>query len=312
VDELVETGTDFRALVRNRTDAGLPAGVELVEGDLADRDSLRRLVAGADTVFHCAAKVGDWGPWLAFKEAIVDATAGLLDEAAGAKVGRFVYFSSIIVYGHPHIGDRVLTEEEPLGQRLGVWEYYARAKIQAEELCRKYPGAMTILRPSWMYGARDQRSFKRFFGALKAGRVKILGSGDNLLNAISAADVADAAVRAADAQVAVGQAYNVSSEGEMTQRQLLDMLTDALGIPRITRRIPLKLALFGGLFSEAVGKLIALKRPPHVTRYAVRVVTRSVRYSTAKAREQLGWAPKVSVREGIMEALRWYQSNNPT
>jgi uncharacterized protein YbjT (DUF2867 family) len=77
VEQLRGRGDRVRALVRPGSDAGFLAeqGVELVEGDLADRDSLRRLVAGADAVFHCAAKVGDWGPWLAFNST-PEASAG--------------------------------------------------------------------------------------------------------------------------------------------------------------------------------------------------------------------------------------------
>src|SRR5207249_7042435 len=97
------------------------------------------------------------------------------------------------------LGSALFDENEPLGQKLGMWEYYAHAKIAAEELVRAYPGAWTIVRPSWIYGPRDRRTLPAFFNALRAGRVRLLGKGDNLLNLIYAADVADGAIRAATA-----------------------------------------------------------------------------------------------------------------
>jgi nucleoside-diphosphate-sugar epimerase len=213
-----------------------------------------------------------------------------------------------MVYGHPKPrGNEMFTEEEPLGQRLWMWDHYARAKIAAEELCRAYPGPLTIVRPSWLYGPRDRRTLPSFIKALRAGRVRILGKGDNLLNLIYAADVADGAIRAATAPSAIGQAYNLSSEGEMTQKELLDLLTDTIGWPRITRSIGVRMAWLGGLFSEVVGKIIFLKRRPHITRYAVGIVGRTTLYSTRKARTELGWEPRVKAPEGLKLALDWFR-----
>ena len=284
-------------------------GAELVEGDLDDLDSIRRTVAGADTVYHAAAHVGDWGPWRLFRRNVIEATPRLLEACRLEKVGRLLHVSSIMVYGHPkQRGNALFDENEPLGQKLGMWEYYAHAKIAAEELVRAYPGAWTIVRPSWIYGPRDRRTLPAFFKALRAGRVRLLGKGDNLLNLIYAADVADGVIRAAAAPHAIGQAYNLSSEGEMTQKQLLDLMTDAIGWPRVTRSISFRMAFLGGLLSEIIGKMIFLKRRPHITRYAVTLVGRPTLYSTDKARTQLGWQPRTSAAEGIRQSLEWFRS----
>src|SRR5438445_10564754 len=64
-EQLVERGERVRALVRSTSDTSFlrALGVELVEGDLGQPDTLPRAVAGADVVYHCAARVGDWGAW---------------------------------------------------------------------------------------------------------------------------------------------------------------------------------------------------------------------------------------------------------
>jgi nucleoside-diphosphate-sugar epimerase len=310
-EQLAQRGERVRALVRRGSDTAFlrSIGAELIEGDLTDLASIRRAVAGADVVYHCAAQVGDWGPWRRFRENVIEATGRLLEACRQERVGRVLHVSSIMVYGHPTPrGGALFDETEPLGQHLWMWEHYARAKLAAEELCRAYPGPLTIARPSWMYGPRDRNTFPSFVKALRAGRVRLLGKGANAINIIYAGDVADGAIRAATAPHAVGQAYNFSSAGELTQKQLLNWLTDALGYPRVARSISVRLAFLGGLLSEVIGKMIFLKRRPHVTRYAVALVGRSTLYSTAKAQSQLGWQPRVKAEEGLRLTLDWFRA----
>ena len=308
-EQLRERGERVRALVRPTSDTTFlrQLGVELVVGDLTEPNGLERAVGGADVVYHCAARVGDWGPWRAFEREVIDATANLLDACRIARVGRVLHVSSIIVYGHPHIRQERFTEDEPLGQNPWVWDYYCQAKVRAEELCRQYPGDLRIVRPSWIYGPRDRTTLPRVLKALDAGRVAIIGPGDNLLNIVYAGDVADGAIRAANNPQARGQAYNLSSEGEITQREFLDLLSDLLGRPRIRRKAPYWLAFWGSFLAEVIARMIFMRRAPHMTRYAVALIGRSTRFSTARAREQLGWRPQVGVHEGLRGTLDWYK-----
>jgi nucleoside-diphosphate-sugar epimerase len=309
-EQLISSGERVRALVRNGSDTAFlrSLGVELATGDLNRPETLPKVVEDADVVFHCAARVGDWGPWPAFQEGVIDATGNLLDACRTAGVGRVLHVSSIIVYGHPNERAERFTEDEPTGQNLWLWgDYYCRSKIAAEELCRRYPGPLTIIRPSWIYGPRDRTTLPRVFKALEAGRAAMVGRGDNLLNIIYAADVADGAIRAANSPKAIGRAYNLSSEGELTQRQFLDLLTDALGRGRVRWRFPYRLAFAGGFTAELVGRAIRLRRPPHFTRYVVALIGRSTRFSIDRARTELGWSPRVPAAEGLRRTLDWYR-----
>jgi 2-alkyl-3-oxoalkanoate reductase len=307
-EQLVARGETVRALVRPASDTAFlqGLGVELVEGDLRRPDSLPRALAGADVVYHCAARVGEWGPWRQFQQQIIDTTTNLFAACQRVGVGRVLHVSSIIVYGHPPLRPGLFTEDEPIGQNLWVWDNYCRAKIRAEETCRAYTGDWTVVRPSWIYGPRDRTTLPRVIKALQAGRVAIIGDGQNLLNIIHAADVAAGAVLAANHPEACGRAYNLSSEGEMTQRVFLGHLTAALGLPPIKRQLPYWFAFWGGFLAEVIGRAIRLGRPPHFTRYAVALIGRPTRFSTERARTQLGWAQRVNVVDGVRETLDWY------
>jgi nucleoside-diphosphate-sugar epimerase len=258
-------------------------------------------------VYHCAARVGDWGPWALYRREVIDATRNLLEACRSAGAGRVLYVSSVTVYGHPRDGGGPITEGAPLGQRpYWLWDYYCRSKIAAEGLARAYGPGVVVVRPSWIYGPRDRNSLPRLMTAFGAGRVRLIGTGDNLLNVVYAADVAEGAILAANHPAAGGRAYNLCSEGELTQRQFLDALTEALGQAPVRRRMPFWLAHAGGFVSEVIGRAIFLKRPPHITRYGVGLVGRPTRFSTARAREELGWRPRVGARDGLRRTLDWW------
>ncbi len=307
-ERLVRRGERVRALVRPTSDVGFlrGLGVELAEGDLHDPGSVRRAVAGADVVYHCAARVGDWAPRSAFQTEVVGATRSLLEVCSEAGVGRLLHVSSVAVYGHPKERADDFTEDEPLGQRLRFREFYVRSKIEAEELVRNYSRPWTVIRPTVIYGERDRNLTPRVVEAVRSGWMGVVGSGEQKLNIVYAGDVAEAAILAANSPSAVGRAYNVTSEGEITQRQLCDMLTDFLGVPRITRRMPFWLAYLFACWCEFTGTLIGMKKGPLITRYGLTLSERSCRYSTARARAELGWAPQVSAIDGVRRTLEWY------
>jgi nucleoside-diphosphate-sugar epimerase len=308
-EQLVARGDRVRALVRPGGDTSFlrPLGAELAVGDLADPASLAGVVSGADVVYHCAAQVGDWGPWERYRQGVVEATANLLGACRAAGVGRFLHVSSINVYGHPNLrGGRLLGEDEPLGQRLWWWDHYCRAKILAEEAVRAYPGPWTVVRPTWIYGPRDRNSMPRVIRALRNGQASIVGRGDNRLNLIHAADAADGVIRAANHPGAVGQAYNLASEGALSQREYIDLLTQALGLPSVRLHVPFFVAFAGGFLCELIGRAIRLPRPPRITRYAVALIGRSTLFRSDKARDQLGWRPAVDPLDGLRQTLAWH------
>ncbi len=309
-EQLVARGERVRALVRPASDMAFlrRLGAEVVRGDLRDPDLVRRAVGGADVVYHCAARVGDFGSWGVFRAEVINTTRTVLDACRGAGVGRVLHVSSVAVYGHPRASARTVTEDEPHGQRLRLWDYYCRAKIRAEELARRYGPGLTVVRPTWIYGPRDRNGLPRLLKALRGGWVSLLGSGDNPLNIVYAGDVAEGAIRAANSAEADGRAYHLCSEGDITQRQFLDTLTDALGLPHVRRRSPVWLAYCGGFFGEVIARLFQWDRAPYITRYSVSLVGRPARFSIAKARAELGWQPQVPALEGLRRALDWLRA----
>lgn len=315
VERLIARGHWVRALVRpsGRPDFLDALGVEVLRGDLTDPAACDRAVDGVAQVFHCAAKVGDWGSWREFQVGCIDATRTLAEASSRAGVDRFVHVSSTSAYGHPPDQSTPIDETAPLGQNVWVLDHYTRSKVECERLLWSMSAEerlpLTVIRPSWLFGERDRTTIPRLIQEFRWHRVSIVGKGDNPLSAVYAGVVADAAILAANDPRSVGEAYNITSHRRITQRQFLDMLADALGVPRVTWRYPFWYAFHGGFALELRERLLLAKRPPRVTRYGAWLLGRYLEYSTEKARTWLGWVPALTYEESLERTVRWFMDD---
>lgn len=290
-------------------------GVALRWGDLTDAAACARATAGIGVVYHCAAKVGDWGSWREFQVGCVDATRTLARAALRSGVGRFVHVSSTSAYGHPPDQAGLIDESAPLGENVWILDHYTRSKVECERLlwamARDEGLPLTIIRPSWLYGERDRTTAPRLAREFRRGRVMIVGPGDNPLSAVHAGVVADGAILAADDPGSIGEAYNITNQGPITQKRFLDLFADALGRPRARRHIPFRLAFAGGFLLELQDRALHRRAAPRVTRYGAWLLGRRLDYSTQKARDRLGWRPAYTYEDAIARAGRWFLENEP-
>lgn len=192
--QLSARGMRPRLMVR-RPERGLlfrGLDAEPVHGDLESVDSLRRAVAGMDAIVHLAARA-TFEEYGVLKPSIVDGSVALMEAALAAGVRRFVYGSSLFVYG-----DRTepIDTATPADPRLA----YGRAKLEAErclaEMSRGSGMRLAVMRLPHVYGARDL-----FFSKVSRGRVFVPGRGDNLFSHLHVADCARLLVGAAERDV---------------------------------------------------------------------------------------------------------------
>ncbi|MBI3946628.1 MAG: NAD-dependent epimerase/dehydratase family protein, partial [Armatimonadetes bacterium] len=315
VDLLVDRGEEVRALVRPE-EAGESVrrlerlGVAVCRGDLADSASAAQAVAGADRVLHCAARTGPWGPRREYQAANVTGLGALLDAALDAGVRRFVHVSSITVHGNDVRG----TADETAPLRIER-NPYSWSKVLGERLLeraiaeRRAP--VTIVRPGWVYGPRDSASFGRFAAMIRQGKMVRIGSGANHLPLIYVGDVARGILLASEAERAVGRAYILVNDEPVTQRDYLEAIAAELGVAPPRRHVPYRPALAAGVLFETLGRALRRRQPPPLMRYGVQMLGGENRFVIRRAREEIGFSPRVSLTEGVRRGIAWYRSAFP-
>ena len=166
-----------------------------------------------------------------------------------------------------------------------------------------------MIRPSWLYGERDRTTVARVVERLRQGRVPLIGRGDNPLSAVYAGTVADAAILAANDPGSAGEAYNITRQGPITQREFFNLFAQACNAPPVVKRHRYRVVYSVAFLLEAYGRLTRRARPPLITRYATWLMGRNLEYSTAKAESRLGWRPGLTYAESIERSVRWYLEN---
>jgi nucleoside-diphosphate-sugar epimerase len=308
-EKLRQADQPVRALVRPGSDASFleGIGVEIARGDVTDPASLQAAMEGVGTVYHAAARVGDWGPWHEYVAITIEGTCNVIEAARQAGVGRFLHISSISAYGHPDGEGLVLDESAPLGQDLHKWSYYSRAKVEAEKIVwsahHRGDVPVTVIRPSWLYGERDRASMPRLIRAIRTGKAKLIGDGTNRLNLTYAGNEAAGCILAAESDKAVGEAYNICNDGEITQAEYLNAIAERIGAEPVTRKVPYRVAYSAAFLMELFGHALGRKTPPLVTRYSVWLVGRRCFFSSEKIARELGYRPAVGYDEGIARSV---------
>lgn len=306
VEEALARGHRVKALVRASSDTRWldERGVEKVAGDLEDAEALRRGVEGADWVFNCAAKVGDWGSLEEFRRLNVAALKLLLDAASDAKVDRFVHVSSLGVYeGRDHFGT-----DETVPTAAEALDGYTRSKVEAEALALSYVQErglpLTVVRPGFIYGERDRTVLPKLLHSLRTGRFAYFGSGDQALNCIYAKNLVHALFLAAESPAAVGEVFNVTDGPRVSKKQFIGKVAELAGFKSPRRRIPLWLAWTLAILLERRAKRLGSTTPPLVNKARYKFLGLNLDFSIEKARRVLGYAPPYTTEAGLEAAIR--------
>jgi len=275
-------------------------GVE-VQGDVRDAAAMARTMAGADALVHCAAALPSY-PADQIRSVIVDGTRTVLTAAARARVARVVHISSTAVYGLPSV---VPTTEEHPRQPVDT---YSAAKATAEEVAEKLRAegvCLPILRPKTFLGPGRMGLFSMLFEWAEEGRnFPVLGKGDVRIQMLALADLVDAVETVLDAPDDVASdTYNLAAAEFGTLREDFQAVLDAAGHGKRVVATPARPAL-------AALRLLERAHLSPVYGRLLHKLTADSYVSIDKARDRLGFHPRLSNRDAILDTYAWWREQH--
>jgi len=278
------------------------AGIAIEQGPLQDLSFARRIAAGCEVVIHLAAAQHEANvPDEYFFDVNVNGTRTLLEAARLEGVRRFVYGSTIGVYGE--YSGQPLDENSP----PRPMNAYGRSKLEAEEVVKSYARMLptSIVRISETYGPGDFRLLK-LFRALDRGRFFIIGSGLNQRQAIYIADLVRGLMLAAESPAAPGETFVMAGRETMTTREMVQHVSNALNRKAPRWRAPLWPFLAAAILFERTLTPLGVQPPLH--RRRLDFFRKSFVFSTIKAQSVLHFEPTVSFARGAVETAAWYRA----
>lgn len=299
VDECLRLGYEVIAFGRNATRGGEleERGLTFVQGDMENRADLEAVfAAGIDQVVHAGALSTIWGPWEAFYRANVQSTEHIVHLCQKYGVERLVFVSSPSIYAQARDQLQITEEEAPLDNRLNN---YIRSKIAAEKIVKEGQIPFVIIRPRGLFGVGDTSLIPRLLDMNEKVGIPLLHNGAKIVDVTCVENVAYAMGLMLTKQEALGQTYNISNGQAMPFKDLMSLFFQESG--RQARFLHLPAALLGGIawILEGIYRLFALKGEPRVTRYTAYLLQYSQSLSIKKAQEELGYAPIMTIEEGI-------------
>lgn len=309
----VNRGYKVKALIRNGSDSSFleKLGVEVVRGDLQDESLPKEATLGVDTVFHCAAKVGDWGSIDSYRQVNVEGLRKLLNSLEPSQIHRFIHFSSLGVYEARH---HYQTDEStpPPEQHF---DGYTQSKVESEKLALQYHKEkgypVVVLRPGFIYGPRDRTVLPRLMQKLKTKEVKYIGSSSYAMNNIFVGNLVHAAFLALDNPKAVGEVFNLTDGEKTSKKRFITSIAKGMNLPSpFFIPVPLWLAKLIASSMEKKALKNGAQQAPKVTRANIKFLGLNLDFSIEKAKRILGYAPIKTFDEGIAETLNWYKNNS--
>lgn len=309
VRELLAAGAGVRVLARAGGDRRALEGVkvEIIEGDLLDPASVRRAVAGVETVYHVAA---DYRLWTADPPALyranVEGTRTVLEAAAEAGVSRVVYTSSVGALGIPKDGS-LGTEESPVTLDDMVGDY-KRSKFLAERVALDYAKKglpVVVVNPSAPIGPWDVKPTPTGQMVVDFMRGRMIATVDTGLNIVHVRDVARGHLLAAE-RGKPGEKYILGhAGGNLALVEIFRLLAGIAGGRAPRFRVPYALAWCSAAACEGLSRVTG--RPPAVPLTAVRMSRKRMYFSPAKAVRDLG-LPQTDPRTALADAVAWFQA----
>ncbi|MFP4081640.1 MAG: NAD-dependent epimerase/dehydratase family protein [Candidatus Aminicenantes bacterium] len=310
VRDLLAKGIQVRVLVRERhTDRRLQKerGMEWVRGDVLEKESLQKWTKDVDLVFSAFGVLGGWRiPEKAYWDINFKGVQNLMQSCLHTNIKQFIHLSSAGVLGPLSNGVKA-DESYPFNPS----NIYEETKCEAEKEIMKYGARyafpFTIIRPEFVYGPGDTHVLG-LFQALAERRFAFMGKGESLLHPTYIDDLIEGISLCTDNEKALGEIFLIAGGRPLEVKEFVGIMAEEMDVPLPKIRIPLFIAHAAARMWQFLAR--STRSEPPITVSRVKFFSQNRAFSIEKAREVLGYTPKISFREGVRRTVHWYRQNH--
>ena len=305
VERLTKAGKQVRGLARDpiKGEAIKDSLSAVVIGDIADRKALKELLAGVDAVIHLVSNFRTASDTPEeYNRVNVEGTRAVLETAAECGVTRLVHCSTIGVHGH--VAETPAKEDSP----YNPGDLYQTTKLEAEKLARQAGEEgkleVVVIRPCSIYGPGDLRMLK-MFRMLAKKRFFMLGPCQENFHAVYIDDLTDGYLKVLDTPGIAGEVFIIGGPKYLPLKDYVETAAASLGAPPPWLWLPYWPFYAAAGLCEAICVPFGVEPPLH--RRRVRFFKNNRAFDITKARQRLGYDPKVSLTEGMSRTVAWYR-----
>lgn len=279
-------------------------GATFVVGDLSDPAAARRAAEGTQAIIHCAGLAGTWGSYQSFYDANVGVTRNLLHAAMASGARRFINLSSPSIY--VAFKNQFNLKESDRPKRFS--NAYAETKWQAEQLVHAAHGEKLLtvsLRPRSVIGAGDQNVLPRLIRLKETGNLVQVGRGDAQVDVTTVGNLVDAIILCLEAPAsAMGETYNVTNGVPIRLWDFVETVLKRAGLSTERRKVPYWPVMTIARMNEFYSRLVGKKEEPALLPIPVAAISFSMTLDISKAKEKLGYKPRLTTADGIEEFFK--------
>lgn len=290
---LMREGLPVREVVRS-SESAVCFGHRVSIGSIDRATDWADALLGIQVVIQLAARVHvmqdtEADPLTAFRAVNVDGTLNLARQAAAAGVKRLVFISSVKVNGESTVAGSAFSETDSPDPQ----DAYGQSKYEAEQgllqIAADTGMEVVIIRPPLVYGPGVKANFAALMRAVKKGLPLPLGAIHNQRSLVALDNLVDFIITCITHPKAANQTFLISDGQDLSTAELVRGMAQAAGVPARLLPVPVWVLELAG---RMMGKTDAIQR-----------LTDNLQIDSSKARELLGWKPKISVQEGLHRAV---------
>jgi len=314
VEKLVKDGHKVKVLIKNVASDDLDKrkdslellnklGIEIFEGDLLEKSSLKKAVQGVEVVFHLAAIARPMniprGDYFLVNET---GTENLLEECIGKKIKKIIIMSSVSAVGPTR-------DQKPVNEKTDCKpvDIYGFSKLAQEKIAGRYTQEynlpIIILRPTMVFGPRDFEMLK-LFKAVNKRFFPIYGK-DKCMEFLYVENLVEACILAME-KGKIGEKYHISNSEHYSINEIISSIAKAENKKMLPIKLPYFVFVFGGYTMELIAKILGF-HPPFKHDTVVWMTKKFWYNDISKAKKDLDYKGKIGLDEGVKKTAEYYK-----